>query len=104
MQTNVGVEINKDSVAQLIYTFDWSEWLNEGDTIATVEYAVKARLNDPIPIVMESQGVDNTSKLTYVELSGGQSNKSYIVSALITTANSLIDRRAFRVNVVDRSA
>lgn len=37
-QTNQGLEIDKDVQAQLIYTFDWSTWLEDGDTIATVEY------------------------------------------------------------------
>jgi len=41
---------------------------------------------------------------TYVELSGGQADKTYIVTSKITTANGLVDRRHFRLNVVNRSA
>jgi hypothetical protein len=99
--TNSTVYIDKDPEAQLKYTFDWSEWL-ENDSIVSVEYTAAARRNDPEPIVIEDQGVQGD--LTYVELSGGQLNKSYIISALVTTANGLIDRREFRVNVVNRSA
>ena len=45
-----------------------------------------------------------TSSTTYVELSGGAKNKVYIVTAKITTSDGLVDRRNFRVNVVDRAA
>ena len=103
-QTNTGLVIDKDTEAQLIYTFDWSEWLDSSDTVATSSYTVAARRNDPEPIVIESQGVDSGNTKTYVELSGGAANKIYIVTADITTSNGLRDRRNFRVNVVDRSA
>lgn len=99
--TNTTVYIDKDPQARLKYTFDWSDWL-ENDTISTVEYTAAARRNDPDPISITDSGVQGD--LSYVELEGGQENKSYIISATITTANGLIDRREFRVNVVRRSA
>lgn len=102
-QTNFGVEIDKDPAAQLTYTFDWSEWLENTDTISTVNYTVAARRNDPTPVAIETQGVAEGTK-TYVELSGGQATKTYIVTAQVTTANGLIDRRNFRLNVVERAA
>jgi hypothetical protein len=100
--TNTGLTIDKDTEAQLTYTFNWSDWLSAGDTIDTSVYTVAARRNDPTPIVIETQG--NTNTETYVELSGGQSEKVYIVTAKVTTSNGLIDRRAFRINVVERQA
>lgn len=103
-QTNTGLVIDKDTEAQMIYTFDWSEWLDTGDTVATVEYEVAARRNDPEPIVIVDSGKDDTDTKTYVELSGGAAAKVYIVTAKVVTTNGLIDRRNFRVNVVDRSA
>lgn len=102
-QTNYGLEIDKDVEAQLTYTFDWSTWLEGSDTISTVEYEVAARRNDPTPIVIESSGISADTS-TYVELSGGQVNKTYIVTAKVTTSDGIIDRRNFRVNVVNRSA
>jgi hypothetical protein len=99
--TNSTVYIDKDPQARLKYSFDWTDWL-ENDSIASVVYTAAARRNDPEPIVIEDQGFQGT--LSYVELSGGQVSKSYIISALITTANGLIDRREFRVNVTNRSA
>jgi hypothetical protein len=103
-QTNYGVNISKDVQARLTYTFDWSEWLDTGDTISTVDYEVAARRNDPTPIVKQSEGITGDGLNTYVELSGGQEDKVYIVTARVTTANGLIDRRNFRIHVENRSA
>lgn len=99
--TNNTVYIDKDVDARLIYTLDWSEWLDSNDTLATASFSAAARRNDPTPLVIHSEGIEGTK--TYVELSGGQTDKSYTVTADITTANGLRDRRSFRVNVVERS-
>ena len=94
--------IDKDPEAQLIYTFDWTEWLPNGDSLAQVEYTIQARTNDPDPLVKESDGI--ISNQTYIELSGGQVDKVYTVTAKITTDNGLIDRRNFKVKIINRSA
>lgn len=101
-QTVQGLTIQKDTEAQLFYTFDWVDWLPDGDALDTVEYTVQARANDPDPLIKESEGVTGTK--TYIELSNGQVDKTYTVTAKITTADGLIDRRSFRVRVQDRSA
>ena len=101
--TNTGLEIDKDPEAQLSYTFDWSQWVESGDTVASVEYSVAARRNDPTPPTIETSGTSGDYK-TFVTLSGGQTNKTYIVTAKVTTTDGLIDRRNFRVNVLARSA
>lgn len=103
-QTNQGLEIDKDVEAVMIYTFDWSNWLDSGDSIATVEYTAAARRNDPTPIEIVSQGITDASSDTYVQLGGGQLDKTYIITAKIVTSNGVTDRRNFRVNVVARSA
>lgn len=102
--TNTGLVIDKDTEAQLTYTFNWSEWLDSGDSINTVTYEVAARRNDPTPITIEAFGKADSNTDTYVELAGGQAEKTYIVTCKITTVNGLIDRRSFRVNVLDRQA
>lgn len=101
-QTIQGLTIEKDSEAKLAYTFDWSEWLPVGDSLSTVDYTITARANDPDPLVKVSQGIQGNK--TYVELSDGQLSKTYTVTAKITTADGLIDRRNFRVKVLARSA
>lgn len=101
-QTIQGLTIQKDTEAQLFYTFDWVEWLPEGDSLSTVNYTITARANDPDPLTKESQGINGTK--TFVELSNGQEGKTYTVTAAIETTQGLIDRRNFRVKVLARSA
>ena len=102
-QTIQGLTIQKDTEARLFYTFDWSEWLPVGDSLATVAYSIQARSNDPDPLLKMSEGIQSGTK-TFIELSQGQQGKTYTVTAAITTANGLIDRRNFRVKVLARSA
>lgn len=101
---NNGLQISKDPAAQLTYTLDWSEWLESGDTISTVDWTVAARRNDPTPITIVTSGKDGSNIKTYVELSGGQADKTYIVSAEVTTNDGLTDKRSFRVLVENRQA
>ena len=101
-QTSQGLQIEKDTEARLFYTFDWVDWLPGGSSLSTVSYSIAARANDPDPLEIESEGITGTR--TYVELSNGQEGKSYVVTALITTNDGLIDRRFFRVKVLARSA
>ena len=101
-QINQTLWITKDPEAQLFYTFDWSEWLSQGDTIASAEYTVLARVNDPDPVIKISDGVQGN--MTYVELAAGQVSKSYTVSVKVTTTDGLIDRRSFKVKIENRSA
>lgn len=101
-KTSTGLEVAKDPEAELTYTFQWSSWLDAGDSLDTATYSVAARRNDPTPPTIESSGISGTK--TYVELSGGQENKVYIVTCKVTTTNGLVDRRNFRLKVIDRSA
>jgi len=101
-QTTQGLQIEKDTEAQLVYTFEWSDYLPTGDSLSTVTYTITARANDPDPLAIVSQGIQGTK--TYVELSNGQEGKSYVVTAQITTNDGIIDRRFFRVKVLARSA
>jgi hypothetical protein len=102
IQTTQGLQIEKDTEAQLTYTFDWVDWLPQGDSLSAVEYTITARANDPDPLIKESDGIQGTK--TYIELSNGQRGKTYIVTAKVTTDDGLVDRRYFRVKVLDRSA
>lgn len=101
-QTVQGLTINKDTEAQLVYTFDWADWLPTGDGLSTANYTITARANDPDPLTRVSQGITGTK--TFVELSNGQEGKTYTVTCAITTTDGLIDRRNFRVKVQARSA
>jgi hypothetical protein len=101
---SVGNYIRKDPTARLTYFLDWSEWMPSGDTIASVNYTVQNRLNDPNPIVVLTQGFDVFQNVTYIEIQGGGVGKIYSVTADIVTTLGLEDRRAFRVKVENRQA
>ena len=101
-QTIQGLTIEKDTEAQLIYSFEWADWLPQSDSLATAEYTITARANDPDPLVKVSEGITGTQ--TYIEISDGQEGKTYTVTCKITTTDGLIDRRNFRVKVLARSA
>lgn len=102
--TNTGLVIDKDPNAQLVYTLDWSEWLADGDTLASTSWTAAARRNDPTPIAVESSGLSAANTKSYVELSGGQADKTYVITCSITTNDGASDRRNFRINCVNRSA
>jgi hypothetical protein len=99
---NQNLWITKDPEAELIYTFEWNEWLTAGDSLSTAVYTVQARANDPDPLVRVTSGIQGTK--TFIELNNGQVGKSYVVTVKVTTANGLIDARNFRVKIENRSA
>lgn len=102
-QDTEGAYIEKDPSAQLVYTMDWQQWLASGQTIDSVSYTLQVRSNDPAPLVRESQGVVSGNLKTYVELSGGQTGKTYKITAHIVCSDGAEDSRYFRVKVESRS-
>lgn len=101
-QTIQGLSIEKDPEANLTYTLDWANWLPAGDSVSTATWTISTRANDPDPLVNVSNGIQGTK--TYIRLRDGQDGKTYTVTAQVTTADGLIDRRFFRVKVLARSA
>lgn len=101
---NTGAWISKDPTAQLVYAMDWSKWLIDSDKLVSVTHNLQVRANDPVPLVLETQGLAQVNTQTYCEISGGQVGKLYTVTATITTENGLIDSRSFRIKVENRSA
>lgn len=102
IQTPLGLTIAKDPQAVLTYTLDWAEWLQAGDTLASLDFTIQARANDPAPLIKQASDIIDTK--TYITLSGGQVGKVYTVTALITTAAGDQDRRNFKVRVENRTA
>lgn len=98
-----GSYIEKDPAAQLIYTLDWSQWMDTGDQISTSVFTV-----DTIPgaanVTIVSTGTQINDHHAFVELSGGSAGNVYTVTNTITTANGATDRRRFRLKVLNRFA
>ena len=99
---NNQLQIDKDPEASLIYTFDWSEWLDTNDYIETAVFQIQARINDPRPLLNVSHGIINGNQ-TYIQLDHGQLYKVYTVEIKITTHTGLIERRNFKVNITTKS-
>jgi hypothetical protein len=97
-----GTYIQKDRLARLVYSMDWSQWLPTGATITAVDYSIATRINDAAPPVVHTEGVANAGTVTYAEISGGSVGKVYTVTAVITLDSGETDRRAFRIKVENR--
>lgn len=64
----------------LVYTVDWSNWLNAGDSVASSVWTVPSGLVD----VADSR----TSTTSVVKISGGVAGTSYVVMVTIMTTIS----------------
>ena len=84
----------KDPDAMLDYAFDWSGWLQSGETISSYSITVDSGLTKESD--NESDGV------VTVWLSGGTAGSEYTVSCKITTSMSRTDERTMRIKVVER--
>lgn len=98
---NEGTYIDKDSLASLVYTMDWSQWLPAGQTIVTSTWVLESISGDTTPLVNEAYNNSTTTAL--IEISGGTIGKVYKVYNKITTTSGYDDRRYFRIKVKARS-
>lgn len=84
----------KDPDAVLPWFFDWTEWLDDGETITDSEMTVSAGL------VKDSDSHSATSATVW--LSGGTAGTSYSVANRITTSMGKIDERTIVIRVTNR--
>ncbi len=84
----------KDPGATLDYSFDWTDWLGTGETIASTSWTVPAGLTK----VSET----NTAYTSTCRISGGVVSTNYTVTCQITTSTGEIDRRSLQLSVQDR--
>lgn len=84
----------KDADAVLDYTFNWSDWLAEGETISTF-------------VITEDTGITSATEsqvdgvVTYW-LSGGTVGTTYRVACKIVTSAGRTDERSVYIKVVQR--
>ena len=84
----------KDPSAVLDYGFDWSDWLESGETVAESAWTVATGLTK------DSDQRGDTS--TKAWLSGGTAGATYVVANKITTSDGRTDERSFEIVVEDR--
>lgn len=87
------MKFQKDPVATLDYSVDWSQWLG-ADTLATSTWTV--------PTGLTQVTASNTTTKTTVWLSGGTLGTVYTIKNLITTTGGRTDERSFDVEAVQK--
>lgn len=84
----------KDPGAVLDYGFDWSEWLESGETITDSSWTV--------PDGLTQEAIDQNDTTTTIRLSGGTAGQTYQITNHVTTSDSQEDERSFCLVVVER--
>lgn len=84
---------NKDPSAVLDYTFDWSEWLGEGEVITAHAVTVDGA-------TLDSSGLVGAVITAWV--SGGTNGRVATVTCEITTNAGRTDQRSGKILVSDR--
>jgi hypothetical protein len=84
----------KDPQAILDYGFDWTDWLDEHETISSVTWTV------PSGITKVSQTESSTEALIW--LSGGTAGTNYDVVCHIVTSATRADDRTMTIKVAQR--
>jgi len=84
----------KDPDAVLDYSFDWSDWLCDSETISSTVITVASGLTKDSD--SESDGI------VTIWLSGGTAGTSYTVACKIVTSSSRTDERSITIMVINR--
>jgi hypothetical protein len=84
----------KDPDARLDYTFDWHEYLADGETIVDALVTPDSGLN------VDSWDFGDTSVIAWI--SGGTPGNVYRVACRITTSDTRTDERSINVRVLER--
>lgn len=87
-------DFSKDPDAVLDYTFDWSRWLAQSETITTSTVTVSAG------ITLNSSSNTTTTATAWV--SGGTAGKPYTITDRIVTNQGRTDDRTITIRVTNR--
>lgn len=83
-----------DPQAVLDYTFDWSTWLGDGETITATTVTGETGITVGV--------VTNDASTVTAWLSGGTAGTSYRVVCHVTTSDGRQDDRTLRLSVTER--
>lgn len=89
-------EYIKDPADVLDYKFDWSAWLDDGETISSRTVTVASGLTK------DSDSITDTSTSVTVWLSGGTAGTVYDVACLIATSANRTVERSIKIRVENR--
>jgi hypothetical protein len=83
----------KDPDAVVDYAFDWSEWLDAGETISSYTITVNG-------VTLDSDSQTTTTVTAW--LSGGTANTLATLACEIVTSDSRTDERTANIKIRDR--
>lgn len=81
----------KDPDAVLDYAVNWSDYLEDGETLSSSSFTVESG------ITKDSES--NTGTSSVVWLSGGELYAEYTITCTITTSEGRTDERSFSVSI-----
>jgi hypothetical protein len=84
----------KDPNAELDYAFDWSDWLETGETISSHTITVSTGIT--------KDSDSETDGIVTVWLSGGTAGNWYTVACKVVTSASRTDERTMDIQVKNR--
>jgi hypothetical protein len=84
----------KDPSDILDYLWDWSDWLETGETLTTVTWDV------PTGLTQDDDDIGTTTATAW--LSGGTAGETYTVGCLVTTSMGRTCERSCRILVAER--
>ena len=99
----LGAFIDKDPDATLDYSMDWSDWLAQGDALATQEWRVSTIAGDASPMSVTSSSLNGVTATTTAIVTGGTAGNTYTLTCKVTTDGGLTDERYFRIIAKNRS-
>ena len=88
----------KAATSVLDYKFDWSDWLDAGETISSKTVTV------PTGLTKNSDALADTNTAVLVWLSGGTTGERYTVSCQIVTSAGRTDARYIEIEIGERPA
>jgi hypothetical protein len=78
----------KTPIERKRYAIDYSDWLDTGETLATVTYSVP-NVTTP-PFVVDASSIDATNKIAVFFVNGGLTNRQYTVEVVASTSGGQI--------------
>ena len=85
MSLHPGAVVIKDPNAEIVYTWDWSDWLVGAATIASDTFIVSTFTGDATPLVSDNESIVAGATSSLHRLTGGTVGKTYTVTHRIVT-------------------
>lgn len=103
MSFKPGQTVKKDPGAELVYEFDWTEWLSSSAQIQTSTFSIGGTDENPVTLTKDNESIVTGGKKTRVRLIGGALRQVYTLTNRIVTNETpaQTDDRSIRVEIMD---